>query len=439
MIVWAPIFHFYQPPTQSPAILRKICRESYRPLIAMLGEFDGARATVNVTGALTEMLADCGHQDVIDGLRKLAEQGRVEFVDSAAYHPILPLIPDEEIRRQIALNRATNRRAFGDVYQPTGFFPPELAYGPSVAKAVAGCGYRWIVVAGVACPAAWPVTVVHCIADQPSVSVLFRDDIVSNRISFCTTDGFGFIDYLRSLAQSSPSVYVVTAMDAETFGHHVRDWERLFLAHVYAQLECEPPAMALADGRQSANTAGRPVFRSPAQEPDRDVVVLTATQLLERFPPGLPVTPKPSSWSTSAADLADKVPYPLWDHPQNEIHRLLWRHLQICIQIVDEAWRVVGEEPEARRHADLARGLLDRALHSCQFWWASRRPMWDINMIQRGLEEQSAVTLNAARAIRLSKPNDALHCKVDDLVILAQDVSRRLFERLATPPMCNES
>jgi hypothetical protein len=74
--------------------------------------------------------------------------------------------------------------------------------------------------------------------------------------------------------------------------------------------------------------------------------------------------------------------------------------------------------------------MLDRALHSCQFWWASRQPMWDINMIQHGLEEQSAVTLNAARAIRLSKPDDATRCNVDDLIILAQDISRRLFERL---------
>lgn len=66
MIYWAPVFHFYQPPTQFPAVLKKICQESYRPLIDLFGEFDRARATVNINGALTEMLADCGHEDVLD-------------------------------------------------------------------------------------------------------------------------------------------------------------------------------------------------------------------------------------------------------------------------------------------------------------------------------------------------------------------------------------
>lgn len=136
MVYWAPILHFYQPPTQFPAVLKRICDESYRPLIALLGEFEQARATVNINGSLTQMLVDCGHQDIVDGLRRLAEDGRIEFFGSAMYHPILPLIPESEVARQIQLNHATNRRAFGDVYAPHGFFPPELAYGPVVADAV---------------------------------------------------------------------------------------------------------------------------------------------------------------------------------------------------------------------------------------------------------------------------------------------------------------
>ena len=120
MVYWAPVLHFYQPPTQFPAVLKRICDESYRPLIALLGEFERARATVNINGSLTEMLLNCGHKDVVAGLRRLAEQGRVELLGSGMYHPILPLIPGPEIVRQIELNHATNRRAFGDVYAPRG-------------------------------------------------------------------------------------------------------------------------------------------------------------------------------------------------------------------------------------------------------------------------------------------------------------------------------
>src|SRR6266498_1278614 len=125
MIYWAPVLHFYQPPTQFPEVLKRVCRESYRPLIDLLGEFTRSRATVNINGALTEMLLDSGHDDIIEGLKQLAGNGRIELVGSAMYHPILPLLPECEIRRQIALNQTTNQRAFGDAYQPAGFFAPE--------------------------------------------------------------------------------------------------------------------------------------------------------------------------------------------------------------------------------------------------------------------------------------------------------------------------
>ena len=184
MVIWAPVLHFYQPPTQFPAVLKKICRESYRPLIDLLGEFDQARATVNINGSLTQMLLDCGAQDVVDGLRQLAESGRIELLGSAMYHPILPLIPESEILRQIELNQAINRRAFGDVYAPRGFFPPELAYDAVVATAAAKTGHRWVLTSGVACATEWPVRVVHRVDGHPDLAVLFRDDIVSNRISF---------------------------------------------------------------------------------------------------------------------------------------------------------------------------------------------------------------------------------------------------------------
>jgi predicted glycosyl hydrolase (DUF1957 family) len=428
MVYWAPILHFYQPPTQFPAVLKRICDESYRPLIKLLGEFERARATVNINGSLTQILADCGHQDVIDGLRRLAADDRIEFLGSAMYHPILPLIPESEVERQIQLNEATNRRAFGEVYAPRGFFPPELAYGPVVADVVARTEHRWILAAGIACPTEWPVRVVHRIADHPELSVLFRDDIVSNRISFKNIDGFGFIDHLRALGREDAPTYVVTAMDAETFGHHVRDWERLFLAHVYAQFDDEPRAVELGIQQQvDLATQHRQILEVPAPR-GRTLEVVTASRLLNLFPGGTPTTPRPSSWSTSGEDLARGVPYPLWNDPSNRVQTLLWRHLRLCIELVDIASRV--KMVEARPYADIARGLLDQAQHSCQFWWASRRPMWDLNMIERGLAEQRAVALNALKAVTLSTRDDPCRSTAHDRYVIAEDVSRHVREQL---------
>ena len=431
MIYWAPVLHFYQPPTQFPAVLKRVCQESYRPLIDLLGEFTRARATVNINGALTEMLLDSGHDDVIDGLKRLADGGRIELLGSAMYHPILPLLPECEIRRQIALNQATNHRAFGEAYRPAGFFPPEMAYGPALLKPVADTGHRWVLASGVACPAAWPVSVIHRIAEEPRLAVVFRDDIISNRISFQSIDGFGFIDHLRSLGRTQGSTYVVTAMDAETFGHHIRDWERLFLAHVYAQLDSEPAPAQQLEIEQSVSLAKqhRAVIDSTAEGLGANLRVVTVSELLNEFPPGQPVAPKLSSWSTSGDDLARGVPYPLWNDPANDIHQLLWRHLRICMELVDTAGHLAVKS-NAKRHADIARGLLDRALHSCQFWWASRRPMWDINMIERGLAEQRAVVLNAVKAIRAAGGDETAPTKADDAFVLSEAVAHRLVGRL---------
>ena len=156
--------------------------------------------------------------------------------------------------------------------------------------------------------------------------------------------------------------------------------------------------------------------------------VVTATQLLDLFPAGAETTPRPSSWSTSSEDLARGVPYPLWNDPSNHVQALLWRHLHVCSELADLAMRTAG--PESRPYVDIARGLLDRALHSCQFWWASRRPMWDLNMVERGLAEQRAVAINAMKAVLLSKAQRACREAAEDHYAVADDLSRRVRRHL---------
>ncbi|HEY8491820.1 MAG TPA: hypothetical protein VIO14_12600, partial [Dehalococcoidia bacterium] len=224
-IYWAPLLHFYQPPIQLPEVLRKVVVESYRPLLEVFHAYPHARVTVNINGVLTEMLWESGYQDVLDGLRSLAERGQVEFVGSGKHHPILPLIPVREVERQIHQNAITNRHFLGREFAPRGFFPPEMCYSRDIIRPIAESGHRWVVLSGVACPVAWPMDVVHTVrSGEAELAVLFRDDILSNRISFQEIDGRGFVEHLRGLGAEGRDTYVVTAMDAETFGHHIENW-----------------------------------------------------------------------------------------------------------------------------------------------------------------------------------------------------------------------
>lgn len=430
MIYWAPLLHFYQPPTQLHWVLDKVCDESYRPLIKVFQELPSAKVTVNINGVLTELLWDHGKRDIIKGLARLAENGQLEFTGSGKYHPILPLIPQDEMRGQITQNNRINRRLFGKAFAPKGFFSPEMCYGTEIVEPVIETGHQWILLSGVACPVDWPLNVIHEISlNSERLPVFFRDDILSNKICFHGIDAYGFLGHLAQLRGEHEDMYVITAMDAETFGHHIKHWERLFLEEVYEALE--PPEPVKVGVRQLQLLAGehRDIIALQERVETREVEVVTISELLDIFPRGSLIEPKPSSWSTTGEDLQAGNSYPLWSDPNNQVHRLQWEHINICIDMVKRATEWADNET-SKYYADIARGLMDRALHSDQFWWASRRPMWDINLINRGLMQQTEALLNAYKAIKTSGTSDEEKTECYYREIAARDIRAKIRDQL---------
>jgi alpha-amylase/alpha-mannosidase (GH57 family) len=430
MIYWAPLLHFYQPTNQTHWVLRKICEESYRPLVKLFHELPHAKVTVNINGALTELLDDHGMSDVIAGLRDLCEKGRLEFTGSAKYHAILPLIGQDEMLRQIVLNNQTNKQFFGDCYSPQGFFPPEMAYSHDVVKPILETGHKWVILSGVACPVDWPNNVVNGIlAGRQKLVAFFRDDILSNKVSFRDLDASGFLEQLRQLRGNHKDIYVITAMDAETFGHHIKNWEKLFLKEVYEAIE---PIEAVSRGVKQLKRlvdAQKEIFSLSEKTDKLEIEVVTISQLLELFPPGQSLEPRPSSWSTTLGDIKDGNPYPLWNGKGNALHQLQWQHLKIAMDMTYKAMKVATTEV-VKLHADLARGLLDKALQSDQFWWASRRPMWDINLIHQGLLMQREVILNAYKAIKMSDLSEDEKMEYYYRVVAGRDLRSKITDQL---------
>jgi len=346
-------------------------------------------------GVLTELLSEHGYGDIIEMLKELAKNGQIEFTGSGKYHPILPLIPKGEVERQIVENARTNRQFLGS-FIPKGFFPPELCYSYDIVEPVLRAGHRWILLSGVACPVDWPVDMVHEIEfEGRRLAVLFRDDILSNKISFRSITSNEFLEHLRQLGVGGENTYVITAMDAETFGHHIKNWEIEFLARVYEQLQPAEqigkpfqPRMALA--KQTCDLSGI-----------QGVQMVCLSELLDIFPRGAVIQPKASSWSTSKEDIESDNPYPLWGSKSNEIHKLQWKHLEICLDMVGKASAWADSE-ESRNLASTARYFMNLAFHSDQFWWANGKPRWDINLVHKGLLIQKEVILNAYKAINTS-------------------------------------
>jgi alpha-amylase/alpha-mannosidase (GH57 family) len=426
MIYWAMLLHFYQPPTQVHSMLDKVSDEAYRPLIAVLKANPNARLSVNINGCLTEMLAEHGKLDILQGLDELVQQKQIEFTGSGKYHPILPLIPQTEITRQINENRRTNRKFIS--YQPRGFFPPEMCIGTNIIDPVLSTGHDWIIASGIACPLEWPIDTIHYVnSPAGKLSVFFRDDVLSNRISFHEIDVPGFIKHLLVFGRDKKDdIYIVTAMDAETFGHHIKNWENDFLDALYKELAGDP------DPKTSRSAEKKPEKLISTELAGNIIKPVTISELLHYFKVGKAIKPKPSSWSTGVEDLRKGNPYPLWNSPDNQIHQLLWEHLNLSIEMVNKAVRAVENNSE-QHPPNFFMELLDPALHSDQFWWASKKPYWEVNLINRGLALQQECLLNAYRAIHNSmdindKEKQEYRYKYYAAENIANNIKRHLFD-----------
>ena len=360
---WASFLHIYQPPTQKELWVRRITDESYRKIIHGLEANPRARMTLNINGILCELLDKYGGKDVLQGIKNLLKKGQIEITGSAKYHAFLPLIPESEIERQIKLNEATLDHYFGDLWRtPTrkGFFPPEMAYNKKIATVASRMGYQWIIVDELAFPGERKHPEhekTYIIQGLNDFGVFFRERNLS--FTILSSEGAGasptILRYLGDRA--SGSGYALTAMDGETFGHHRPGLEVLLFD----------------------------LLREQAIEP------VTISELKEKIRAREIVEPRNSTWAATPQDIKQDTPYARWRRDGNEIQAMQWELTEIAIAVVE---RSNNERPRKK---------LDEALHSDQYWWASARPWWSLEMIERGAHELKNVILEAKDATAKEK------------------------------------
>lgn len=110
-----------------------------------------ARATFNFTGTLIEQMNELAAVDFdprLDGIWEdygsLEQEGRVELTGCGYFHPIFPLIPEADRRRQVEMHLEAFEETFG--LRPAGFWPPELAFSEDMVPLLAEAGFQWTVV-----------------------------------------------------------------------------------------------------------------------------------------------------------------------------------------------------------------------------------------------------------------------------------------------------
>jgi alpha-amylase/alpha-mannosidase (GH57 family) len=55
-LFWANLLHFYQPLDQDRTIVEKVVNESYLPVLRIYEQIPTAKATINISGCLIELL-----------------------------------------------------------------------------------------------------------------------------------------------------------------------------------------------------------------------------------------------------------------------------------------------------------------------------------------------------------------------------------------------
>src|SRR3989344_445947 len=219
MTDWVLIPHFYQPPTQSLIVTEQILRSCYLPFLETLIEHPEVEMSIDLSASLILQLERIQNHDFFAKIKTLLDRSQIEFLNSAIFHPILPLTPRNVALRQIKESTTVLERFTGVTPVP-GFFPPELAIDEKILKLLSENSINFVVI------------------DESSVNPNFNLNKISDS-SVYKLDKFVLLASSRALTEllrSYPTVLkadnlikfiekqktglLICATDAEVFGHH---------------------------------------------------------------------------------------------------------------------------------------------------------------------------------------------------------------------------
>jgi len=367
---WINILHIYQPSWQSKQVLDKVVKESYNPILDILQKNKQIKISLNICGSLTELLSNFGYKEVLQRIKYLSQRGQIELLGSAKYHPFLPLLPKEEIIRQIKLNEETNKNYFGKYWKPEGFFSPELAYSYKVAKIIDQLGYKYLVLDEISYNG--DLSQVNFEKSyrikRTKLKVFFRNRRISN-IFF--DKNFSKKEQFQDLLSQDQRAdkFLFTAFDGENLGHH----------------------------RQKAIYLWEEIFKI------QNVHSLRAKDVFNFLSEEEIISPIESTWASEPEQIKKGVPFILWNNPSNSVHQLQWQITKYALS----GLKYVRNSP----YFEQARLILDKALASDQYWWASAKPWWNPVLVEKGL----ALFLDVFSVLKIKAPKKYIK-KVDSLI-----------------------
>ncbi len=359
-MLWLNLLHLYQPANIDKKHLVLATEKSYERILRALEEHPEIKFTLNIAGCLlVRWDEELGRADLIRRFKKLLHRGQIELTGSAAYHALLPLVSEAEAEAQIIEQEKVLKKYFGARIKLKGFFLPELAYSPAVAKLIKRRGYRWLMLDEIS--AGKKIETEKIYLDKNSnLKIIFRN----RRFS----ESFVPETILKNIDKKQ---IVVTASDAELYG----------LRHLD-----QPASFEKLLKNKNLRTETLSAFLNQRAKMEK-------------------IKLRPASWQSTEKELKDHLPFALWQNPNNKIQKNLW-------QLAHLAERLAAENKKDK-NGWWARWHLVRGLASCTFWWASNHDFrkvfgplaWNPDEVEKGINE-------LARSIRSLEKSTNLKTKL---------------------------
>ena len=135
--------HCHQPFNNFYEIVEEATVKSYLPFLKELSRFDKIKINIHYSGWLFNWLKDYS-KETFSILKKLCDNGQVEFFTSGFYEPILSILPEKNAALQIEKSNKFIKNHFGQT--PKGLWLTERVWEDKLVKVVVNCGVKYVVV-----------------------------------------------------------------------------------------------------------------------------------------------------------------------------------------------------------------------------------------------------------------------------------------------------
>lgn len=349
MITWSPILHFYQPINSDAKTVQQVLYSCYLPVLDLFLNNPQAKATLHISGSLSLVLEQLRIGAFFEKVKELQQRDQIELIHSPVYHPIVPLIPQDAVARQI--NQSKDILEY--FYRTSGqnvLFLPELAADSNTITQF-GKDFEYIIVDRTSIDTDY---VDNPFSEQQKVSSTETNLIVSNRMMTAIFRAYpnwinqnALIDYIYT--HNSKELPVINANDVEVFGHHYE--ERI---HILRELMHHPEITI----QKLSDTA-------------KNLTVHQTDTII------------PSSWQTFPTEQAENNPYPMWLAPHNPLQ-------QAYYALQHKAFTALSSIPKPQDDKGLiyssAEKHFDIGTASCHSYWLSNKPWWHPELAEAGAQ-----------------------------------------------------